>query len=251
VRVIPSVSGSQYHAKSGTLRFWKLYMNDVLWYSRLAVWMGCVILLAQSIANHGTNYMTLIGVVALTAGFGAFIAALSWQGLGSWAPVGVGAHEPSGTEDATLQSAEISMASPSASESVSPMPRDEASSVARPAAVEADTGSETLGQTGPDTATLDPSPGPVSVHSDAEATNSPRSIVTIDVSDSSPERGEQCPQCEKPLTVGELAAGCNVCGRAHHAACWTTNHFHCAVTGCSGQGNLSAPVASTRTGDES
>ncbi len=58
-------------------------MSEFVWYARLAVWAGAVVLLAQAISGRGTSFMTLLGVILLTTGFAAFLGGLAVGGTAS------------------------------------------------------------------------------------------------------------------------------------------------------------------------
>lgn len=52
-------------------------MNDVIWYSRLAVWVGAGALLLQAITGRSAGFLTLLAVIAISAGLVTFLAGLA------------------------------------------------------------------------------------------------------------------------------------------------------------------------------
>jgi hypothetical protein len=52
-------------------------INDLTWYSRLAVWVGAVILLVQSLTGRALGVMTVVAVLMLSIGLLAFIIGLA------------------------------------------------------------------------------------------------------------------------------------------------------------------------------
>ena len=54
-------------------------MSSFTWYSRLAIWIGALILIVQAVLNEPTNVVTLIGVLAVVVGLVAFVAGLIWD----------------------------------------------------------------------------------------------------------------------------------------------------------------------------
>lgn len=44
----------------------------------------------------------------------------------------------------------------------------------------------------------------------------------------------RCPYCRNPLKGHDRIVLCEVCRTAHHAGCWNTHGFRCAVFSCSG-----------------
>lgn len=51
-------------------------MSEFTWYARLAVWVGAVVLIVQSVTGRGLGAMTVIAVLLLTSGFAAFLVGL-------------------------------------------------------------------------------------------------------------------------------------------------------------------------------
>jgi hypothetical protein len=186
-------------------------LNEFTWFSRLAVWVGCIILLAQAIAGRAAGFMTFIGVLSLTLGFVLFIGALSWPGLltlvsslsvqYSITPSAIVAGERVLAPDPALEGYRYEVA-------VTPAISD----------VEA----------------------PVPIQAPLEVPP-PRDITTFDVTAASPECGAMCLRCGAELIPGQISATCSICAGAHHASCWIENHFHCSRAGCPGVGNLVAP----------
>lgn len=50
---------------------------DLLWYGRLAVWLGAAILLIQAVLNRGAGVTTAIGALILSVGLIAFLIGLA------------------------------------------------------------------------------------------------------------------------------------------------------------------------------
>ena len=55
-------------------------MSEFVWYSRLVVWAGALVLLAQAAVGRGASFMTLFATICLTAGFVAFLCGLAITG---------------------------------------------------------------------------------------------------------------------------------------------------------------------------
>lgn len=55
-------------------------MSDFLWYSRLAVWAGALVLFAQALAGRGTSPLTALATICLALGFVSFLVALALNG---------------------------------------------------------------------------------------------------------------------------------------------------------------------------
>lgn len=52
-------------------------MNEIVWYSRVAVLVGALVLLIQAFTGRALGVMTLLAVVLLGGGFIVFLAALA------------------------------------------------------------------------------------------------------------------------------------------------------------------------------
>ena len=54
-------------------------MSSFTWYSRLAIWLGALILIIQAVLGESTNLVTLIGVLAVIVGLISFVVGLIWD----------------------------------------------------------------------------------------------------------------------------------------------------------------------------
>jgi hypothetical protein len=186
-------------------------VNEYVWYSRLAVWVGCVILLAQAIAGRGASVMTVAGVILLSLGFVAFVGTLARSSLVTDSQTGSSTVSPP-TRDSESGSGASSL--------------DD--SVGRTVAGKEEVVPTII--TGVDETVTSSATSPVD-----------QGIETVDVSETSAEFGSICPRCTLELKEGHISAACPLCGTTHHAACWIENHFRCSAPGCKGSGNLAAP----------
>jgi hypothetical protein len=198
-------------------------VTEVTWYARLAVWVGVVVLLIQSVTGRGNPPVTVVAVILLIGGFLVFIAGLATSGLSRLTP-GLA----NGTADSTTGLNDRHAAAQ--------MPVDEV-------------GEATVLEPAPSGAPeQEPEPMRNLTTATSESTSPPSwgSVLAVDVTRDAPELGSICPRCHIGIQEGQIAATCFVCGHAHHAACWTENHFHCATPGCEGRGSLEAPGPSGR-----
>lgn len=56
-------------------------MDEGLWYSRLILWVGAIILLAEAVSGRAVALFTVVGTLCLAGGFVAFLAALALGGV--------------------------------------------------------------------------------------------------------------------------------------------------------------------------
>ena len=54
--------------------------SEIVWYGRLLVWIGALVLLAEALLGRSTAISTILGVLMLSAGFLAFLAGLATEG---------------------------------------------------------------------------------------------------------------------------------------------------------------------------
>lgn len=202
-------------------------MNDVVWYSRLAVLVGALVLIAQAVTGRAVTLMTVLAVVLLCGGFVVFIAALSATGLDlSRLWVAVEAAEAEATLSATPD-----LSSNDAGTTAAPPPAD------APAAVP-------VQQAPPpreETVVEEVPPAQPASQAPARPAPSGKPLTTYDVAADSPQAGVPCPRCRALLVAGQVAVTCKECDQPQHAACWIDNHFRCNTPGCSGRGSLVAP----------
>jgi hypothetical protein len=195
-------------------------MSDFTWYSRLLIWIGCAVLLAESIAGRPFGFATPMAVVMLVAGLLGFVSGL---GLDARAPA-------------------ITMGSGSAEVAVAP-PAAEVSSEASTSVVEttAEPGLEGGGSI-PEADTVVPAkPETLETPPARPTSRSQLGAISSDVATGGTLVGTLCLACQEPLRSGQVAATCGECAGVHHATCWVGNHFHCGRDGCSGHGRLEAP----------
>ncbi|HZU12741.1 MAG TPA: hypothetical protein VFB58_07860 [Chloroflexota bacterium] len=62
-------------------------MHEIVWYSRLAVIVGAVILLVQAVTARSTPALTVLAMVFLIVGLLAFVAGLAMEGRAKQEPV--------------------------------------------------------------------------------------------------------------------------------------------------------------------
>lgn len=55
-------------------------IDELLWYSRLILWLGAVILLAEAVSGRSAALFSVAGTLCLAGGFAAFLAALAFGG---------------------------------------------------------------------------------------------------------------------------------------------------------------------------
>ncbi|MGI8826988.1 MAG: hypothetical protein ACR2JC_15370 [Chloroflexota bacterium] len=178
-------------------------LSEFTWYSRLAILGGCFTLIVQAVAGRGFAPLTVLAVMAVSAGLPAFIGGLIAD-----------ARSPQPVQD--------ELAAETTQESAKPVVGEEIAAESRP----------------PDAGPV-VQPVIVPVGSTPIATADEARIRTIRVGVDSLSR--PCATCKELLRAGEVAAVCNVCGSAHHAGCWINSDFHCSVRGCSGAGSLQPP----------
>jgi len=189
-------------------------MSELLWWGRLGVWVGALVLVVQAVTRQSTNAVTLIGVVLLAVSFIAFLFALR---SGRWS-------FPE-TAPATLQR-ELPAGGPAS----------------RPA-------SQTVSREKEVAASEAAVPGGLSAEKVRTGSEPPGRVETLEVGEGDAEVEAICPRCEQRITPGDLAAKCPVCGAVEHAACWASNRFRCATPGCTGHGSLEAPQERQRAGE--
>lgn len=191
-----------------------MIMTDFTWYSRLLVWVGALVLLIESFSGRSVAILTVLAVVALTAGLVGFAGGLAAEG-GAFRWFGQSLAPASSADEVVDEkpggTGELPAAQSPSGEQVEPRP-----------------GSVMPLSTEPASAT-------------GEAARSDLGAVSTELDDTSVLAGQPCLLCHEPLRSGDVAAVCAVCGAAHHASCWVGNHFHCARQGCAGHGGLRAP----------
>jgi hypothetical protein len=52
-------------------------MDEVLWYSRLILWVGAIILLAEAVSGRSAALFSIVATLCLAGGFATFLAALA------------------------------------------------------------------------------------------------------------------------------------------------------------------------------
>jgi hypothetical protein len=245
-------------------------LSEFTWYSRLAAWIGAAMLLVQSVLGRDAGPVTVLAVLLLGIGFLCFLVGLAMDSHVPGTELLVGsaysqqdAHdvqdEQSGASAQVLPTSVDAAASHAAapdspkrekSNSRRAAKANSAPTVSGPArrpkfrerAKRADARPTDRTETGPEVAR------PVEAHLGHAVTSvdTPSgSVRTEMLTAAGPPVGSDCPRCENSLQVGQLAATCPVCGRAHHAVCWMEHHFHCAAPECTGRGSLEAPQTTT------
>lgn len=177
-------------------------MNEIVWWSRLAVWTGAVVLLAQSVSGQSTNVVTALAVVLLMGGMLGFLGGLVLPALPT-RKVGVQSNEEPQPPEKTAVPSQTSRQSPPVSDGRTPAPVSPPQTKAGP------------------------------------GTNA--RVETLEVRQGDAAYGALCPQCEQPVLEGQIIATCPLCETRQHANCWTNNRFRCGVAGCAGRGSLEAP----------
>lgn len=56
-------------------------LDNLLWYSRYAVWVGAIVLLLQSVTGRSIGLVSLLAVILLAGGLLLFLLTLSWDSL--------------------------------------------------------------------------------------------------------------------------------------------------------------------------
>jgi len=69
-------------------------------------------------------------------------------------------------------------------------------------------------------------------------TDAVRPVRAITTSERSPWLAKECPQCRKPIVVGDSVVVCSQCRAPQHETCWTSASNTCGLDGC----GFSAPV---------
>jgi Prokaryotic RING finger family 1 len=200
--------------------------SELIWYSRLFVWVGAGGLLLQAVAQGFVGQrvnapLALLCVLLLGGGFILFVVCLALEG----SPVHV--------------SAPVTAPAPAAEPPLDPSTPVQTQAADSPAV------SNQIKDASPISA---PTEAAVTAkHSTAAPPTtriaSSRTVQTIELAEGDGLIGAVCPVCEQRLRVDQLAAACPECGLAHHASCWTENRFRCGRQGCSGSGSLQAPSA--------
>lgn len=188
-------------------------MSEVAWWSRLAIWTGAVILVAQSLTGQRSNALTVVAVVLLCLGILGFVGGL----ILTHVPITL-VNSPADEVRETRQS-EASVVEASVGEV---KPRGEDREIEATAPLRQAAGEERV---------------------DGR-------VQTAEVRKGDPAYGALCPRCGKRVSEGELVATCPVCGTRQHAGCWTNNRFRCSVSGCIGRGSLEAPQERETAGRE-
>jgi hypothetical protein len=247
-------------------------LSEFTWYSRLAAWIGAAMLLVQSVLGRDAGPVTVLAVLLLGIGFLCFLVGLAMDSHVRGTELLVGSaysqqgaqevrDEQSGPSAPVLPtSVSVDVAASAAAAPDSPKREtsnsrraakaNSAPTVSGPArrpkfrerAKRADARPTDRTETEPEVAR------PVEdylEHAVTPVDTSSGSVRTETMTAASPPVGSDCPRCEDSLQVGQLAATCPVCGRAHHAVCWMEHHFHCAVPECTGHGSLEAPQTTT------
>ncbi len=52
-------------------------MDEVLWYSRLILWVGAIVLLAEAVSGRSAAFFSVVGTLCLAGGFATFLVALA------------------------------------------------------------------------------------------------------------------------------------------------------------------------------
>ncbi len=185
-------------------------LNDVAWYSRLAIWLGAAVLLVESVTARSLGIVTVLAVLALALGLLGFSGGLAFHHRGLGRLLDALAGEPLPAVQSSVhqdQTAPITV-----------VEREAVIAVA-----------------------MEPTPA-APVEQIVESPSA-RGALSREVRADDALAGSECRQCGMPLELGDVAAICRRCGSIHHAACWVVNHFHCASAGCTGHGGLLAPEA--------
>jgi hypothetical protein len=242
-------------------------MNDLLWYTRLLVWVGCGALLVEAVSGRSFGYLTIVAIIFLVVGLAGFMAGLALQGRSlSWLlavaeapPAAVTESAPRdghpGTAFSRGEEAVIEHAPALPGETTPRQVGGENVAIADEVETSRDHSTspepglaKALSYGGED---LPESPRAKAMIYGDEDPGRARRIRTEELSDRSPAAGGICPQCGSKLQPGQIGMVCWACGAAHHAGCWIDNRFRCATPGCGGAGSLEAPdPAATETHDE-
>lgn len=183
-------------------------MSEFVWYSRLVVLVGALILFAQAASGRAPSVLTLFAILCVSVGLVAFLTALIMTG------------DPAATAGLVVESATQSSSRepPTQPHAAAPSPESEALSQQPPQARAAE---------------------PPSRVQPAEAPESYQVITEVVKADRKPTA--PCVVCSSNVQPGQVSAHCPVCRQIHHAACWVENGFRCGRGECSGSGNLQAP----------
>lgn len=187
-------------------------VSELVWYTRLAVWVGCGVLLIEAAFGRSTGPLTALAVMLIIVGFLGFLGGLLVES-GSLNWMSSLAESPEAVEGIRVTSTVPAPEEPRA--------RDD--DVIYPDAVK------------PEEAAQSPA-----LVASSDTTAAPRSVETLEVGTESPLTGASCAHCGKALEQGDIAATCWRCGAPHHAACWVGNRFHCSKPECDGAGSLEA-----------
>jgi hypothetical protein len=208
-------------------------VSELTWYSRFAVWVGAVVLLAQAIAGRGAGVMSAFAVLILAVGFVVFLSSLGLAGrrvrvgldeVGrDGAPESAVTEEPSVDRGATVGE-EVAGKMVAATEA-EPNEGETAGAGHVHTAVER---TETVAET------VAPSPPRV-------AGVLPARVRTHEVGSDSTVLEVYCVHCTRRFSTGQVLVICPICGAPQHAGCWIENRFRCSTPGCSGRGSLEAP----------
>jgi hypothetical protein len=221
--------------------------SDLTWYSRLAMWIGAAMLLVQSIFGRDFGPKSLVAVLLMGVGLICFLAGLVLDAPRSPRrephPVQVDpaprpappAPEPaspaSAPDRAGPRAAGTGSARTRSSSSRRPKYRERAG---REPGVPGEAAAPHAAMQVAPTSVTEPKGTP------ADPEHAHAGVQTALLVADSVLVGQTCPRCAQALAVGQLAATCPVCGRAHHAVCWMENYFHCSTEGCTGEGSLEA-----------
>jgi hypothetical protein len=232
-------------------------MNDLLWYTRLLVWVGCGALLVEAVSGRSFGYLTVVAVIFLVVGLAGFVAGLALQGRSlSWLLAVAEAPPAAITESAPRDrypGTALSRGEDALTEDVAVT---QAESEPRQVGGENVAVADGLETSGDRSSSPEPRRAEALSYGGGNAPKPPRAealsyggedpgrarrIRTEELSDGSPAAGGICPHCGSKLRSGQIGMVCWACGAAHHAGCWTENRFRCATPGCRGAGSLEAP----------
>lgn len=215
-------------------------MNDLTWTSRLVIWIAAVLLFVEAVIGRSIGVLTALAICAMAAALIAFLFSLS-----PLAALGAGIRESSvGPAPLPVAAQPVSQETPAAvgiaaggddeptAEAVIVEPTDGTPGVG---AAHANAGGTA------ERAEIRPTPQASSLPAAAPSRPPRLSVATVIVGPGLV--GSPCPQCQRLLQDGQVAAVCPVCDTPHHASCWVEHRFHCAREGCSGHGALQEPDA--------
>jgi hypothetical protein len=247
-------------------------MSEFTWYSRLAAWIGAAMLLVQSVLDRDAGPVTVLAVLLLGFGLLCFLIGLAVDSRAPGTEILLGTRTADQHPDETaaevsevsvrmqpaLKTPEPQVTAPPLPDPVQQRNVDAAPAASAPAASRP-TRRPKFRERAKKTESrparqVESPPEPVPPQNAVvEQVQTPTASPSIGVptemlSSTSVLVGEACPRCGRPLQVGELAAGCPVCGRTHHALCWMENQFHCAAPDCTGHGSLEAPAVAHTPG---